>query len=79
MTLNEAIARLWDLSFVNTRAKVDTDDFNQDLAIAVSDKTCDGCIYKPQPQNKDNPRVYCNNKCITCSRLYSDNYERTRS
>ena len=45
------------------------DDFEHDLQIASSDKTCDGCINKPLPK-ENYPEV-----CGTCSRWYSDNYE----
>ena len=45
------------------------DAFEQDLVIAVSDKSCDGCMYKPQ--RKENYSAVCS----ICSRCYSDNYE----
>ena len=47
-------------------------DFEQDLAIATRDKTCDGCIDKPLPKG-NYPET-----CETCSRFYADNYEEKR-
>ena len=44
----------------------------QNIQIASSDKTCDGCVNKPLP-NENYPEV-----CGTCSRWYSDNYEEKR-
>ena len=49
------------------------DDFEQELQIASSDKTCDGCVNKPLP-NENYPEV-----CGTCSRWYSDNYEEIKN
>ena len=48
------------------------DDLEQDLAIATSDKTCDGCINKPPPKG-NYPET-----CGTCSRFYADKYEEKR-
>lgn len=45
------------------------DDFEQELAIAVSDKSCDGCKYKSLPKE-----IWCD-ICTACARFYSDNYE----
>ena len=44
------------------------DDFEQDLAIAVSDKTCSGCKYEEEIREE----------CALCSRRHNwfpDNYE----
>ena len=45
------------------------DDFEQDLTIAVSEKTCEGCVNKPK-ENENYPI-----ECGTCSRFYSDGFE----
>lgn len=76
MNRNEAIKKMFELSEVsissdNARYVIDKmfDYFEQELQIASSDKTCDGCINKPL-QKENYPEV-----CGTCSRWYSDNYE----
>jgi len=45
------------------------DDFEKDLTIAVSEKTCDGCIHKPKA-NENYPE-----ECGVCSRFYADEFE----
>jgi len=45
------------------------DDFEQDLAIVTSNKTCNGCIDKPLPGG-NYPET-----CVFCNRFYADNYE----
>ena len=45
------------------------DNFEQDLTIAVSEKTCDGCIHEPKT-NENYPE-----KCGVCSRFYADEFK----
>ena len=45
------------------------DDFEKDLTMAVSKKTCDGCIHKPR-SNENYPI-----ECGTCSRFYADGFK----
>jgi len=44
-------------------------DFEAELQIATSDKTCDGCILKPK--EGENYRI----ECVQCSRFYGDGFE----
>ena len=47
------------------------EEFQQDLAIATSDKTCDGSIHKPDSEHiNDYPEI-----CVSCKRFYMDLYE----
>jgi len=45
------------------------DNFEQELQVATSDKTCNGCIHKPK--KGENYRL----ECGECSRFYADNYK----
>jgi len=45
------------------------DDFEKDLTMAVSKKTCNGCINEPGA-NENYPE-----ECGVCSRFYADEFE----
>ena len=49
------------------------DDFEQELQIATSDKTCTGCIHEPKTE-KDN---YAE-ECGFCKRFFGDGFEKKR-
>ena len=49
------------------------DDFEAELTIATSDRTCENCIHKPEAGEN-----YLE-ECGTCSRFYADNFEERES
>ena len=79
MTRNEAKDSILPLGMTMKSLIVESiidkiyDDFEQELQIATSDKTCTGCIHEPKTE-KDN---YAE-ECGLCKRFYGDGFEKKR-